>query len=304
MNVSEVLDDYVGDVLRQLPPAMRDDVGFELRAALDDALAERAAAEGRTADYPMALAVLRDFGTPSALAARYLPEAAPLLAPEETRPFVLLGATGVALQWLLTLPAAVTQGDLGTWWLTRGLGAFWWPGLLAMGAALRHAIRQRHARSADSPLPAVQLDREHVERLPSVLGVWAGIAGAVVLLCLPLLREVLPAAGARAFAFAPEFAPWRAWPVLPLWTLTLGVRAQAIRLGRWTSALRRWRLVGNLGFAALLTYWALGGPVLAGAGADAVAKSCFLVIVTMIALDLLGRWTRRRARIAPPSLHA
>jgi hypothetical protein len=48
MDVTEVIDSYVHDVARRLPPGKRNDVAFELRALLADDLQDRAEAEGRS----------------------------------------------------------------------------------------------------------------------------------------------------------------------------------------------------------------------------------------------------------------
>src|SRR5690242_20440475 len=64
MNADDVIDSYVRDVARRLPPRQRDDVAFELRALLDEDLRARVAAEGRAPDADLALALVRSLGRP------------------------------------------------------------------------------------------------------------------------------------------------------------------------------------------------------------------------------------------------
>ena len=71
MRANEVIDAYVADVAVRLPRARRDDVAFELRALLLEALQDDADAAGRPADEAMALARVRASGRPADVAARY-----------------------------------------------------------------------------------------------------------------------------------------------------------------------------------------------------------------------------------------
>lgn len=66
MNLSER---YLNEVARRLPKTKRDDIRDELRSALDDALESRAGGAEPTDDD--AIAVLKDFGPPAAVAASY-----------------------------------------------------------------------------------------------------------------------------------------------------------------------------------------------------------------------------------------
>lgn len=300
MTAHEVIDDYVGDVIRHLPRAMRDDVGFELRALLHDSLAERASAAGRPHDDAMVLALLRDFGAPRDVAVRYDPEGLVILRPGETRPFLRAGLAGVAIQWALTLPEAISTGSLGAWWLSWGLGAFWWPGALIMGSAAAAWLRQRGiTRTARWP---ITIDRERVDSELTMFGLAAFVVGTTLVLFLPLLAQLLPPTGAPLFALAPEFLRWRAVPVLPLWALAFGVRLQALRHGRWSAPLRRWDVVIDLAFAVLLLWWSASGPVFLAAATDRAAKGVFGVIVLLILADLLRTFARRRPPIEPPAV--
>ncbi|MCU0626795.1 MAG: hypothetical protein MUF21_09990 [Gemmatimonadaceae bacterium] len=295
MSITEVFDDYVGDVVRRLPAGLRDDVGAELRALLDDALAERVAATAMPADDAMALAVLGEFGVPARLAARYQPERAPIIPADETTAFLRLALGGVALQWLLTLPTALARGTLGAWWLSWGLGAFWWPGVLVVGAAVRSWWRGRPRAARPPPV-----DREAVAPRPTLVGVWVAIAAAAIVLLMPLWRTLLPAAGAQAFALAPDFIRGRGLVVIPLWALTIALHVRAMRTGRWTRALRRWRLATELLVVLLLAWWSTGPRLFVLASTDALVRQLLQLIALLVLLDLAVRWLRRGHRVASP----
>lgn len=81
MNPNDVIEAYVLDVMRRVPGKDRNDIGLELRGLLAEMLAERARAEGRAADDAMVLALLRGFGTPAEIAARYRPAGTVIIPP-------------------------------------------------------------------------------------------------------------------------------------------------------------------------------------------------------------------------------
>src|SRR5690349_2515983 len=103
-----LIEAYVVDVMRRLPAKQRNDVGFELRALLTESLRDRAADAGRTADGAMALELVREFGQPDDVAARYHSPGPPIIPPAHTRSFVWATVIGIALQWAVSLPLTVS----------------------------------------------------------------------------------------------------------------------------------------------------------------------------------------------------
>lgn len=133
MDAKALIDSYTNDVARRLPRKLRNEVGLELRALLTDALNTTAAAAGRAPDRELTLDVLRNFGRPDVVAARYAPRGFHVIEPEHAPWFVTLSLACVAIQWALTLPRVFMQtSTIGEWWLGWGLGALWWVGLLAV----------------------------------------------------------------------------------------------------------------------------------------------------------------------------
>ena len=77
-----------------------------------------------------------------------------------------LSLGGVALQWAVSLPLAFADlpgqdrlALLGRWWVSYGLGAFWWPGFLVVIAMVAAWISQ-NARSA-APMEAARHRPRH-----------------------------------------------------------------------------------------------------------------------------------------------
>jgi len=65
---------YVKSVGRKLPQSMREDIEAELRSTLMDMLDDRAKDTGRLVDEELEQELLREYGSPDEVAAKYLPE--------------------------------------------------------------------------------------------------------------------------------------------------------------------------------------------------------------------------------------
>lgn len=300
MNPNDVIDAYVLDVMRRLPAGERDEIGLELRGLLAEMLAGREDDEGRAADDAMVLAMLRGFGTPAEVAARYRPPGLALIPPEQTRGFTLIAMIGLVLQWALSLPR-VFDGSLplAGWWLGPGLGAFWWPGFMIMFTLLV-AWLQRHGWFKPRWRPQ-SVDPERINRSALAFGLaWFAI-GAGVVIALPWLTPHLPGALPRVLALDPDFLRIRAWPVLPLWAASFALLAMVLVQGRWSPLARRLELVSSAAFVALLAWWIAGGRMFLATPTDQAARGILALIAIYIVVDLAVRLHRRRTRIRLPA---
>jgi hypothetical protein len=112
MNTS-LIDRYVKEVGRRLPRKTRGDVETELRSLLSDALRDRTA--GREPMGPEALeaeqiAVLRAFGSPATVAARYAPPRRYLIGPNAYDLYtVVLFSVGIAITAAVILLAGLSM---------------------------------------------------------------------------------------------------------------------------------------------------------------------------------------------------
>jgi hypothetical protein len=98
METQAIIDDYVNKVAAKLPRRLRNDVGVELRTLLTEQLWSAAQEAGHSPDSKLAIDVLRRFGRPDEVAARYAPRGFQLVEPE--RPvFVTVATCCVAIQW-------------------------------------------------------------------------------------------------------------------------------------------------------------------------------------------------------------
>ncbi|MFC9558085.1 hypothetical protein [Agromyces sp. NPDC056965] len=329
MDPNVIIESYVSDVVGRLPRRQRADVGFELRSLLREELAGRTEDAGRPADEAMALALLGAFGRPQDVADRYRPAGFTIIRPADAPRFAWIALGGVALQWAITLPAAYLDptiaawaasagvagawwAPLPAWWLTWGLGAFWWPGFLITFTIIAAAIRHKRGE-ADSPAgpsapmewaaesapagasaarrirPQV-LDRDRVNRPGLVLALAFWMLGATVLIALPWLPQLapgLPQPLLDAFAFDPEFLQWRAPWVLVLWAVGFGVVFAELVAGRSTRTTRLISVVSDAAWLVLLTWCLAAGPIFTAPATDGVVRLCLVGIMVIVAIDLV-----------------
>jgi hypothetical protein len=293
MTTQQVIDSYVAEVIRQVPARSRRDIGLELQGLLNEMLADRAEAQGRAADDATVLAMLREFGTPADIARRYQPPGLEFMPPQQTRSFALVSILGILVQWALTLPR-VFDGTLSpaAWWLGLGLGAFWWPGFLAMGALLGAWMRHKGwFRTAWQPS---LVDPDRVDRRTMGFVLFATAAASVCMASMPWTLATLPGPLAGVFAFDPGFLHDRAWPVLLLWAGTLATLAIVFVQGRWTPLARKLEIGFNAGFIALLGWWLAAGPMFQARATDEGARGAIALVMLFIAFELVVRIRRRR----------
>jgi hypothetical protein len=261
-------------------------------------LNERARTDGKPADDAMVLGMLRDFGTPAEVAARYRSPGLVLLPAEQTRSFAILSVVGLGLQWALTLPRVFEGQPLVTWWFTWGLGALWWPGFLAMTALVAAGVRQVW------PLQPVWrprlVDPDRVRRGALAFGlVWFAI-GVAVMVSLPWIVRLMPEPVPTLFAFEPAFLRGRAPPVLVLWAAAFAVKVAVFRIGRQTRLTRRLELAIGVAFIALLSWWLTSGPIFQTRATNDGARAGLSLVILVIVLDLGLKLYRQRVRIRPP----
>ena len=295
---NEVIESYVLDVMRRVPAKERDDVGLELRGLLAEMLDDRAAAEGVEPHDAMVLEMLRDFGAPAEVAARYQPPGFVIIPADQTRWFAILSLGGVGLQWAITLPAVFEHPETITrWWLTWGLGSLWWPGFLVMTAMVAAWYGQLRTFKPSAKAKARTLDSERVNRTTMAIGLFWFAAGVALMIALPFITGSLPGVLPQVFAFDPSFVSDRAPAALILWLGSFATLVAVITKGRWTPRLR-WISIGfSIGFAALLGWWLASGPIFLSKSSDEGARGALALVLVIIAIDIAVQLYRQRARL-------
>ncbi|MEJ0008242.1 MAG: hypothetical protein WDM77_18240 [Steroidobacteraceae bacterium] len=311
MDTQAIIDEYVNKVAANLPRRLRNDVGLELRTLLTEQLGSAAAAAGRAPDRETAMDVLRRFGRPDEVAARYAPRGFQLIEPEYSPVFLKLATLAVAIQWAVTLPAVFSSHEtLGNWAKHGGLSALSWVGVLLVWFGIASWIQRRSPADPDSgtrprthwifwvPFPGEwrPSDPEGTQ--------WRAARNAAPLGAVLTLFFIAPAWILGHLVQTQTDTSWalyderfKSW-LLPLLIALMAVRvvvfavvalnerrraaSEALRFGLW------------VGFVAAL-YWALfSGPIFANGITDALFKGWLLVFLLINTIQIVV-WIRRTA---------
>ena len=310
MRANEVIDAYVADVAVRLPRARRDDVAFELRALLLEALQDDADAAGRPADEAMALSRVRASGRPADVAARYRTPVT-IIDPADGGHFLRMTVIGLAIFWIAGFASALQGGGdvlsmLGRWWTGTVIASLWWPGVLVVGFGLAAWGRRRASPVSDWTPRAP--DAVSGGRPGVAFGLVAAVLGATALVEPTRILDVFwggaaaPAAYA-ALTYADGFLALRGPVLFALVAANVAILAAVLVLGRRPVALRRVEAVLAIVTIVAMAWVATGGPILQSAAGDRTAKAALVLIAAGMAIVLaVQAW--RRVRPAPQVLGA
>lgn len=311
MTANELIEAYVDDVVRQLARTQRNDVGVELRALLGEELQTQVEVAGRPADEAMALDLLRRFGRPADVAARYRTTGFAVIDPAEARTFVWTSAIGMLLVWSVSLFGLFTEGGglnhIGSWWMTYGLGAFWWPGFLVvmMGTA---AWMRRRFPMPDAWTPSA-VDRDRINRAAWLAAIAFFTLGIVVLTSpAQILQQVtsgrLPAEVYGQYVYDDTFRRARLPVLLPLLVIQVLLYTVLVSYGRWRRGIRIADMVLGAVITIACVWVAIAGPIFESAVADRIARVVIWFVVVITLWDLAEKVRRERMRVRmPKSLH-
>ncbi len=302
MDPKHLIESYVDDVVRRLPRRARGDVGFELRSLLGEELEAKAQGAGRPADEAMALALLNSFGRPQDVAERYGPTGFLIIKPSAGPGFVWAALVGGAVQWALSLPAALTHphshvgvpgsfGDVAAqisrWWLSWGLGAFWFPGFLVVVAIIAAWIGQIWPDTG-AWAPRRVLDPNRINRPLLAIGLIAWAAYMAFLIVEPLLLGALPRPVAAVFTFDDDFLSTRGPWLYPVWVGQFLVCAAALVEGRWRRRTRQLNDVFGAAVCGVLAWFVVAGPIFRARATDDITKPIvgFVVLISLVGLGI------------------
>ena len=317
MDAQSVIDMYANDVAARLPRKIRNDVGLELRSLLTEQLRSAAQDAGRSPDSEMAMAVLRRFGQPDEVAARYAPRSFQLIEPEYSPMFMKLATLCVAIQWAVTLPAVfASRMTVGDWWLRWGFSAFSWVGFLVVWFGMASWIQRRSPADPSSssrpwthwifwvPFPRAWYPRDP-EATEWRAALNAAPLGAVltILFIAPawILAHLLPAGTDTSWAqYDDHFRRWLLTPLIALMAVRLALLAAAAMKERWRARTEALRFGLWVCFVALL-YWAVfGGRIFAHLTADALFKAWLLIFLFVNTIQILMWILRAATRVRIP----
>jgi hypothetical protein len=284
MHANEVIEAYIDDIVRLLPRRQRDDVAVELRTLLSEELSAKARESGRPPDEALALSLVRGYGPPNEVAARYQPAWA-IIAPADSTSFIRAAIIGAAALLLLSLlrrrlpPMPGTDDDV------VGLRVLAWVGLLVVAFGVKSWAR----RASPSTALWRPRDRDRASRFGTAIAV--PIATLVVILYAAPAWALDRVSGGRLdtswAAYTADFQrlrlPWFIGGMVGLLALQSYV---AIR-GRWRRLTRRINIGLNLALAVLVLSFAVAGNIFQSSAVDQIARSV-LALVAVIYVPSVG----------------
>jgi hypothetical protein len=308
MEPQAIIENYIQEVANHLPRRLRDDVGTELRGLLTEHLESAGRDAGRTVDSDMAVAVLRRFGEPEAVAARYVQQGFDLVEPELSPWLVKLAVAGIALQWALTLPRVfAAELTLGQWWSRWGSWAFAWIGILVLWFGMASWIRRHMPVNPDTHqrpwthwifwVPNTTswqpVDHEAAEHRAARGAFPIGVL--VTVFCIaPAWFIGLFAPGATSWAlYDARFQQWLLLPLLALMAARLALFVVAANES-WRAPTEWIRFALWVGFVALLYGALFGGHIFSNRVTDSLLKAWLFIFLLVNSIQILV-WTRRKA---------
>jgi hypothetical protein len=308
MNATQLIEAYVDDVVRLVERKRRNDVGVELRLLLTDELQARAADAGRPADVDMAMDLLSRFGRPEDVAVRYRKPGFAIIEPTDAPSFVRVAAIGMAVVWIAGLLVTFRDGGgpnpLARWWLTFGLGAFWWPGFLVVCAGIAAWIKRRFPVASEWQPRLV--DRDRINRPAWVVAIAVFTIGIVWLTAPAQFVEQLTGGRLaqefyRSLVYDDAFRQWRLPLLLALLVSHVMLYAVLVAQGRWQRVTRRLDIVLSAAIAALLVSSLAAGHIFQGEASDGMARFAVAVVLLFVFWDIAVKVYRENARVRMPA---
>jgi hypothetical protein len=315
MDTHAIIDDYINNVAAKLPRKQRNDIGLELRSLLTEQVRSAAQTAGRSPDGELTVEVLRHFGRPDEVAARYAPRGFQLIESEYVPLALKLAAICIAMQWAVTLPLVFSARlTLGEWWLHWGFSAFAWCGVLVLWFAAASWVQRRFPVDPDTgarpaihwlfwvPFPTAWRPGQPEAKLRrAALG--AAPIGAVVtvLMIAPawILSHLLPAGVDVSWAlYDPNFRRWLLPPLIVLMTVRLLLFGAMTLHEQWRAPTETARFGLRICFVALLCWALFAWRIFANPLTELLFKAWlpFYLLVNVVQIVL---WVRRAATRVP-----
>lgn len=312
---TDLIDRYVHEVGEHLPAQMRADVQAELRSLLLDMVEERARTAGKAADSELVTRVLREFGPPEEVAARYAPPAQYLIGPrlfpiyKKAVGIMALAYAAVVLAFVVIGILRIVQNPEGGVSGIKSLSefgqfiqtAFYNFGIMTLAFAIVERFLQHRELTGKTwdptALPPVD-DPQRISPAGHVFSLYAIVALAILFNFYPEWVGVIgfsPAAGSwRLPLLRPDFANYL--PLLNLWGgLAFTLNLVVLRQGRWRRETRWTEFALGLLAIGILLMVILGPPVFRF---DRIVKIVLIVALVGKGFESLGRLHRLLRRPA------
>jgi hypothetical protein len=284
MHATEVIEAYIDDIVRLLPRRQRDDVAAELRTLLNEELHAQDLELGRMPDEALALSLVRSYGRPNEVAARYQPIWT-IIDPADSRSFARAAIIGAGALLVLSALTRLVPSLSGTADDLVTIGILAWLGVLVVAFGAKNWIRWRW------PATAVwkPRDRDRVNRIGTA--VLVPVATSFVVLYGAPTWVFDQVSGGRFdtswAAYTADFQrlrlPWFVGLMVGLLALLSFVTIQ----GRWRRLTRRINIGLNVALACLILSFAVDGNIFQSSLVDQIARNV-LALVAVIYVPSVG----------------
>jgi hypothetical protein len=299
MGPLEIVEAYIGDVVRLLPSQLRGDVARELSSLFGEELETKARDLGKYPDAAMAMDLVRAHGQPNEVAARYqVPWT--IIDPADSTSFLraaIIGLMILCLMWGIGKRSSIPLEERG---FKLEVDALSWIGLLTAYFGLKAWSRKRWPQQG----LWVPRDRDRVS--------WVGVLAAFPLAgaCMALYAapvwfldtisgNTLPTGWA---SYTAEFTRWRLPFLIGLQAALLVLLAHAAWVGRWRKFTRRLSILCNLILAILVLVISADGAVFQLGKVDQVARG-ILGLVGLVYLPSVGMMIHRELGRVEQTIH-
>jgi len=291
MRPEDIIDDYVAAVAAQLPARQRKEIAAELHSQLMD---ELTAAEARDSD--AALALVRRYGRPAEVAARYSTPVT-IIDPADTRSFAIAAMAGALLVPPVNprLPISVDR-PVGSLLVLAWIGT-----LVLFFAARAWAIRRWPERFVFTPKPpraAINIPAEWCAALALIM------LEVVYLSPAPIVDFV---SGGRVpadhLAYSTSFVqPLRMWWFALMLPLIAALHFTAALRRSWNAIARALASLFLISAGIQLNWNASYGDILANVTNDLAARLTFQLAGSVLVLLGLFALYRQWASVSLPEL--
>ncbi len=297
MLASEVIEIYIDDTMRLLPRRQRIDVANELRSLLHEELHTRAQEAGREADASFALSLVRNYGHPNEVAARYWKPWV-IIDPSDTMNFLRAAIIGASALILLAAMSLRLNSPDSSPENMVGIGIPFWLGVLVVIFGVKNWFAQRRPAAAQWQ----PRDRDRTNRIGSMIVIPIATF-CTILYAAPVWVMGLITGGRwdpSWAAYTAEFQ-WQRLPIfIALLSAMIALLAFAAIRGRWSRLTRRIDIGINLALACLLLIFSVDGDMFQSSEQDRIARDIFALVgviylpsVCVLLYGEIGRLERR-----------
>jgi hypothetical protein len=299
MTPNDVIESYITEVALQLPRKQRNDVAFELRALLKEELQAKADEIGCEPDLAMTLNLLKGFGNPNDVAARYQPTLT-IIDPIDGTKFLRWTIIGLVIIWSLGLVLRLSQPinsgvDLlrviSQWWGGTVIPSMWWPGVLVIGFGLASWARQRQTTVPE--WKPRDKDRIVGGRVAIAFGLIGMMCGSYLLIHPSLILDVIwngkaATTAYTALTYTDTFLNRQAPFLFTLVVLNIPFFFAVMIKGRWTTLLKQLETGLSLLTCAVMIWTITDGAMMLSTASDSMAKAIMglLVVLTLVTMGI------------------